>query len=86
MKLLIRNIARSTTEAEIKTLFEAHGDVQSCNLVLDKKSGSSKGFAFVEMPKAGQAKAAMKNMNGSMLDGNTLRVKKADPAPQSNNQ
>ena len=80
MKLLIRNLARSTTEAELRTLFEDHGDVQFCNLVLDQKSGTSKGFAFVEMPKAGQAKAAMKNLNGKAVDGSILRVKKADPA------
>lgn len=78
MKLLIRNLARSTTEAELKSLFEAYGDVQSCDLVLDKKSGGSKGFAFVEMPKAGQAKAAMKNLNGKPVDGSELRVKKAE--------
>ena len=78
MKLLIRNMARNTTEAELKALFEAYGDVQSCNLVLDKKSGGSKGFAFVEMPQVGQAKAAMKNLNGKAVDGSTLRVKKAD--------
>ena len=59
MKLLIRNLARSTTEAELRALFAAHGSVQFCNLVLDKKSGGSKGFAFIEMPKAGEAKAAM---------------------------
>ena len=41
MKLLIRNLSRTTTEAELRTLFEAHGAVQSCNLVIDKKTGSS---------------------------------------------
>ncbi len=77
MKLLIRNLARTTTEAELLALFEAHGVVQSCNLVLDEKSGGSKGFAFVDMPKAGEAKAAMKNLNGKELAGNVIRVKKA---------
>lgn len=77
MKLLIRNLARSTTETELQALFAAHGTVQFCNLVLDKESGGSKGFAFVEMPKAGEAKAAMKYLNGSAIDGKTIRVKKA---------
>ncbi len=77
MKLLIRNLARSTTEPELQTLFEAHGTVQFCNLVMDKKSGSSKGFAFVQMPKPGEAKAAMKVLNGSQLTGKRIRVKKA---------
>lgn len=78
MKLLIRNLARSTTEAELRELFEAFGVVQSCSLVLDAKSGGSKGFGFVEMPKPGAAKAAMKNLNGVDVAGNTIRVKKAD--------
>ena len=77
MKLLIRNLARSTTEAELQALFAAHGTVQFCNLVLDKESSGSKGFAFVEMPKAGEAKAAMKYLNGRVIDGKTIRVKKA---------
>ena len=78
MKLLIRNLARKSTEAELRALFEAFGSVQSCNLVLDKKSGGSKGFAFVEMPKPGEAKAAVKSLNGKAMDGNILRVKRAN--------
>jgi len=77
VKLLIRNLARSTTEAQLQAAFAAHGTVQFCNLVLDKKSGDSKGFAFVEMPKVGEAKAAMKNLNGRAIDGKIIRVKKA---------
>lgn len=79
MKLIIRNLARGTTEEELKTLFQGYGVVQSCNLVLDKASGVSKGFAFVEMPKVGDAKAAMKNLNNTAVDGNKIRVKKAEP-------
>lgn len=78
MKLLIRNMARSTSEADLKTLFESFGAVQSCSLVLDPKSGGSKGFAFIEMPKPGEAKAAVKNLNGKDVDGKRIRVKKAD--------
>lgn len=83
MKLLIRNLARSTTEAELRALFEAHGAVQSCNLVTDKDSGGSKGFGFVVMPKAGEAKAAMKALNGSELAGSKIRVKKAEAKPSA---
>lgn len=81
MKLLIRNLARTTTEAEIQAMFEAHGSVQSCNLVMDKNSGASKGFGFVEMPKAGEAKAAMQALNGEDVAGNKIRVKKAEDKP-----
>lgn len=78
MKLLIRNLDRSTTEAEIVELFESYGVVQSCNLVLDKVTGVSKGFGFVEMPKVGEGKAAMKGMNGQRVGDNQIRVKKAE--------
>jgi len=78
MKLLIRNLARSTTEAELLAMFKVHGTVQSCILVMDQQTGGSKGFAFVEMPRPGEAKAAMKNLNGKNVAGNTIRVKKSE--------
>jgi RNA recognition motif-containing protein len=75
MKLLIRNLSRSTTEAELRTLFEAYGDVQSCHLVFDPASGISKGFGFVTMPKPGEANTAMKNLNRKEVAGGKIRVK-----------
>jgi len=78
MKLLIRNLARTITETELRTMFEAHGRVQSCTLVMDKETGDSKGFGFIEMPKPGDAKAAMKNINGKDVAGSKIRVKKAE--------
>ena len=77
MKLLIRNLARSTSEENLKAMFESFGAVQSCSLVLDQKSGGSKGFAFIEMPKPGDAKAAVKNLNGMNVDGHKIRIKKS---------
>jgi RNA recognition motif-containing protein len=79
MKLLIRNLARATTESAIRTLFENYGKVQSCTLIIDKETGVSKGFGFVEMPNPGESKAAMKSLNGNDVDGNIIRVKKAAP-------
>jgi RNA recognition motif-containing protein len=78
MKLLIRNIDRAISESKLKSMFEKHGTVQSCNLVIDKESGKSKGFGFIEMPKIGEAKAAMISINGTSLAGSKLRVKKAE--------
>jgi len=78
MKLLIRNLARNTTEAELLSIFQAHGAVQSCNLVMDEKTKESKGFAFIEMPKAGDAKAAIHHLNGKEVCGSKIRVKKAE--------
>lgn len=78
MKLLIRNLSRSTTESEVRGLFESYGKVQSCNLVMDAVTGKSKGFGFVEMPNNGEGKAAMKNLNGMELSGCNIRVKRAE--------
>ena len=78
MKLLVRNLDRSTTAEELTDLFQAFGKVQSCNLVFDKESGLSKGFGFVEMPNPGEAKAAMKSMNNKTVGSNKIRVKKAE--------
>jgi len=78
MKLIVRNLARTTTEAELQAMFVAHGAVQSCSLVMDKKTGISKGFGFIEMPKPGDARAAMKNLNGKDIAGSKIRVKKAE--------
>ena len=77
MKILIRNLDRETTEQELQTAFEAHGKVQSSDIVKEKSNGLSKGFGFIEMPKAGEAKIAVKNLNDSMLCANKIRVKYA---------
>lgn len=82
MKLLIRNLARTTTETELRTLFEGHGLVTECTLVLDKVTGGSKGFGFVEMPKHDEAKSAIKALNNQDVAGSRIRVKKADDAGQ----
>lgn len=78
MKLLVRNLDRSTTEEELVNLFQAFGEVQSCNLIIDQVRGVSKGFGFVEMPKVGEAKIAMKNLNNKTIGSNKIRVKKAE--------
>lgn len=78
MKLLIRNLDRSTTEEELEALFQEYGTVQSSNLVMDRESGASKGFGFIEMPKPGEAKAAIKNLNNKTVGSNQIRVKKAE--------
>ena len=78
MKIMMRNLSRDTTEAELLTLFKAYGNVQYCKLVMDKVTGKSKGFGFVEMPHAGEARAAIKGLNYRDIDGNRIRVKKAE--------
>lgn len=83
MRLLVRNLSRDTTEAQLRSLFEVFGAVQSCHVVMDPVTSVSKGFAFVDIPKAGAAKAAMKSLNQTELDGNKIRVKKAEDKPGS---
>lgn len=78
MKLLIRNLARTTTEAEIKELFDKHGLVQECTLVMDAVTGQSKGFGFLEMPNNNAAKDAIKALNGTKIAGSVIRVKQAE--------
>ena len=78
MKLLVRNLDRLTTEEELENMFQEFGVVQSSNLVIDPNSGLSKGFGFIEMPKSGEAKAAIKNLNNKTIGSNKIRVKKAD--------
>ena len=84
MKLLIRNLARTTTEKELRLLFEAYGTVQSCTLVTDKTTGGSKGFGFVEMSGPGESRAAIKKLNGKDVAGSRIRVKEAKQKPGSN--
>ena len=78
MKILIRNLPRALSEGELEELFKVYGDVQSCTLVLDKATGDSKGFGFVEIAKVGDAKAAIQGLNGKPIDGNKIRVKRAE--------
>jgi len=75
MKLLVRNLSRSTTEQEIRTLFSTHGSVTECDLVLDKATGKSKGFAFVEMPNDSEAKSAISALHETRVAKNRIRVK-----------
>lgn len=78
MKILVRNLSRETTEAELLSLFREYGDVQYCTVVIDAKTGKSKGFGFVEMPLAGEAKVAIKSLNARDVGGSKIRVKKAE--------
>lgn len=78
MKIIIRNLSRGTTEPELKALFTTFGEVQSCDLVMDKLSGKSKGFGFVEMPNTKHAKYAIKNLNDKTIASSRIRVKVAE--------
>ena len=76
--LYVGNLPHSTTEPQLRTLFEAHGKVERINIVLDKETGRSKGFAFVEMSQA-DAEEAINRFNGTDLSGRALTVNEAKP-------
>lgn len=75
MKLLVRNLARTTTEDEILALFAAYGTVDECTLVMDQITGQSKGFAFIEMPDQQEAHNALNALNMSSVAKSKIRVK-----------
>jgi RNA recognition motif-containing protein len=77
MKLLVRNLDRTLSEDDLRTVFEPFGKIQSCTIVMDAKTGVSKGFGFIEMPVPGEAKAAIKQLNGTVIAEQPIRVKKA---------
>jgi RNA recognition motif-containing protein len=80
MKIMILNLPRTTTEEELATEFKAYGNVATCDLVLDKETGTSKGFGFVEMPDVAEAEAAIAALNGKKLNNtNKIRVKPSTP-------
>lgn len=83
MKILVRNLERTVTEAELLKLFQEYGTVNTCTLVLDAATGKSKGFAFVEMPHAREAIKAIKGLNTLCLHGHGIRVKQAEDKPEA---
>ena len=83
MKILVRNLERTVTEAELLELFKGYGTVDSCTLVLDVATGKSKGFAFVDMPHGREAVKAIKGLNTLRLHGHGIRVKQAEEKPEA---
>ena len=79
MNLYVGNLSYETTEETLRTLFAEYGEVASCNLITDRYTGRSRGFAFVEMSTEEAAEAAMSGMNGKQVDDRELKVDKAKP-------
>ena len=77
MKLLLRNLDRLTTEAELRDLFEQFGKIEYCTLVMDAKTGAAKGFGFIDMPSDEAAKNAMKKLNNKTIGKNKIKVREA---------
>ena len=79
MRIYAGNLSYQTSEQELREAFEAHGEVQEVSMVQDRETGRPKGFAFVEMPTAGEAEAAIAALNGQELSGRAITVNEARP-------
>jgi RNA recognition motif-containing protein len=77
--LYVGNLSFNTMEGDIHELFSQAGTVESCNLITDRFTGKSRGFAFVEMATDDEAQKAISQYNGHALDGRTLTVNEARP-------
>ena len=78
-KLYVGNLPYSATDASLREAFSASGTVDSVNVITDRDTGQSKGFAFVEMSSDAEAQRAIQALNGSTLDGRQIKVNEAKP-------
>ena len=84
-KLFVGNLAFSTTDQTLADTFSQVGTVESAKVIMDRDTGRSKGFGFVEMSNDDEAATAISKFNGSMTDGRTITVNEARPqAPREN--
>ena len=79
MNIYVGNLAYGVTDGDLRDAFSASGEVTSATIIMDKISGESKGFGFVEMPNKQQAEAAIKALNEQPLKGRNMRVNEARP-------
>jgi RNA recognition motif-containing protein len=77
--IFVGNLSFSTTEQDIRSLFETYGSVDSVNVVTDRDSGQAKGFGFVEMTNDGEGDKAIAGLSGQELGGRALTVNEARP-------
>ena len=82
MNIYVGNLSYDLSEEDLRRAFEAFGQVSSATIVKDKYSGRSKGFGFVEMTSAEEARSAIDQLNGKELKGRTLNVNEARPRPE----
>jgi RNA recognition motif-containing protein len=77
MRIFVGNLDWATTDAELRQVFEPYGEVGHVMILVDRETGRSRGFAFVEMPDSREANAAIAGLQGSMLGGRQLTVSEA---------
>jgi RNA recognition motif-containing protein len=84
--LYVGNLSYETTDETLRTLFAEYGEIESVNLITDRYTGRSRGFAFVEMVSEEAAQEAMTGLNGRSVDGRELRVDNAKPRADRDRQ
>ncbi len=80
-KLYVGNLSFDCNDADLRQLFEQHGNVSSVQIIMDRDTGRSKGFAFVEMASDQEAQQAIAALNGQSANGRPLTVNEARPKP-----
>jgi len=85
MKLYVGNLPYQTSESDLQTMFEAMGPVDTVNVVRDRATGQARGFAFVEMSEAEDARRAISQLDRSDYGGRSLTVNEAKPMTDRNN-
>jgi RNA recognition motif-containing protein len=86
-KLYVGNLSYNMDDQSLTSLFSAHGTVESARIVMDRDTGRSKGFAFVEMSDDSEAQSAIEKLNGTEQSGRAINVSEARPmAPRDNNR
>jgi RNA recognition motif-containing protein len=83
MNIYVGNLPFDVKEDDLRKVFENYGSVESVNIIKDRFSGRSRGFAFVEMPVENEAKAAIDAIDGSQFSGREIKVNVAKPRSES---
>ncbi|MFM7275578.1 MAG: RNA recognition motif domain-containing protein [Gammaproteobacteria bacterium] len=78
MNIYVGNLSYQTNDQDLRSAFEAFGKVSRATVIMDRETGRSKGFGFVEMPNNAEAEEAIRSMNGRSVDGRNIRVNQAE--------
>lgn len=82
MNIFVAKLDYNTTSDTLEHLFSQYGEVSSCKVIMDRETGRSKGFGFVEMDNDDEAREAIASLNETQLDGREIVVKESQPKPQ----
>jgi RNA recognition motif-containing protein len=86
MNIYVGNLSYEMNEEDLRSSFEDHGGVYSAKIIMDRETGRSKGFGFVEMPDESEATAAIRELNEAMVNGRPLKVNEAKPRREFNQE